>query len=55
MGSTRTVPVNQSADPFPEGWEPLRLISILGISYDRELAQSSRRAIWCNLDSYDCA
>src|ERR1700677_693721 len=27
-GSTRTVPANQSAGPFPEGWDPLRLISI---------------------------
>ena len=27
-GSIRTVPVNQSAGPLPEGCEPLRLISI---------------------------
>ena len=27
-GSMRTVPVNQSAGPLPEGCEPLRLISI---------------------------
>src|SRR5438874_9785076 len=27
-GSSRTVPVNQSAGPLPEGREPLRLISI---------------------------
>src|SRR5439155_14630379 len=27
-GSTRTVPVNQSAGPLPDGCEPLRLISI---------------------------
>ena len=28
-GSIRTVPVNQSAGPLPDGWEPLRLISIV--------------------------
>jgi hypothetical protein len=28
-GSTRTVPVKYSAGPLPEGWEPLRLISIV--------------------------
>src|SRR6185369_15156082 len=28
-GSTRTVPVNQSDGPFPEGWEPALLISIV--------------------------
>src|SRR5438552_1762308 len=27
-GSIRTVPVNQSAGPLPDGWEPLRLMSI---------------------------
>ena len=29
-GSIRTVPVNQSAGPLPEGCEPLRLISMVG-------------------------
>src|SRR4051794_33876630 len=28
-GSMRTVPVNQSAGPFPEGCEPARLMSML--------------------------
>src|SRR5256885_3232622 len=28
-GSTRTAPVNHSAGPLPEGWEPHRLISIV--------------------------
>ena len=27
-GSMRTVPVNQSAGPLPEGWVPLRLMSM---------------------------
>ena len=27
-GSMRTVPVNQSAEPWMEGWEPARLISM---------------------------
>src|SRR6476646_9803587 len=30
-GSIRTVPVNQSAGPFAEGREPLRLISIISL------------------------
>src|SRR5215208_1898226 len=30
-GSIRTVPVNQSPGPFPEGCEPLLLISIVGL------------------------
>jgi hypothetical protein len=37
-GSIRTEPVNQSAGPLPEGWDPLRLISIAS-----PLPQSSRR------------
>src|SRR5438067_5839331 len=31
-GSMRTVPVNQSAGPLPEGWEPLLLMSIFSLS-----------------------
>ncbi len=32
-GSIRTVPVNQSAGPLPEGCDPLRLISIVSSRY----------------------
>ena len=41
-GSMRTVPVNQSAGPLPEGCEPLRLISIVVSSAFRPVADRRR-------------
>jgi hypothetical protein len=32
-GSMRTVPVNHSAGPLPEGWVPFRLISMALLSF----------------------
>ena len=41
-GSTRTVPVNQSAGPLPEGFEPLRVISIARLSFTCSAEMSIR-------------
>lgn len=42
----RTVPVNQSAGPFPEAWEPTRLISIGGLYWmDRGGAGGRRKGV----------
>ncbi len=42
-GSIRTVPVNQSAGPFVEGREPLRLISIVESPSSSYLPDHSNR------------
>jgi hypothetical protein len=41
--SIRTVPVNQSAGPLLEGCEPLRLISIILISFAWIIRRATRR------------
>src|SRR5438309_6673443 len=43
-GSIRTVPVNQSAGPLPDGCEPLRVIFIIHSPYCRSLAEPALSA-----------